>query len=128
MLKLIYCIHFVPIASRSIPGHHWEELGSTFFTPSCQVFMHVDKISLSLPCSRLSNPSSLSLSSCDRCSKPLITLVALCWTRCSVSMSPLYWGAQHWTQHWPCLLQGHVASSWSICCPPALPGLSKAAF
>lgn len=32
------------------------------------------------------------------CSRPLITFTALCWTRCGMSTSFLYWGARNWTQ------------------------------
>ncbi|XP_068782109.1 uncharacterized protein [Struthio camelus] len=42
------------------------------------------------------------LSSCDRCSSPLIILVALRWTLSSRAMSLLHWGAQHWTQDSRC--------------------------
>lgn len=37
--------------------------------------------------------------SCVICSKSLIILVTHCWSPCSVSMSPLHWGAQTRTQH-----------------------------
>ena len=114
--------------------------------------MHTDKIFLSLLCSRLNYRSSLSLSSYDRCYKPLIILVALCWT---CSMSPLNQGAQNWTLYlrcgltsaehggekitshdlqavlflmqprnrWPCLFRWHAAALWSTCCQPVLPRL-----
>jgi len=38
---LVY--QFVPIASCPVAGHHWEEAGSVFFTPSLQVFINIDK-------------------------------------------------------------------------------------
>ena len=41
---------------------------------------------LSLLFSRLNNPSSLSCSSQDLCSRPFISLVALLWTRSSISV------------------------------------------
>ena len=34
---------FVPTASGPVTGHHWEEPGSTLFSPSLQVFIHSDK-------------------------------------------------------------------------------------
>ena len=109
----------VPTASRPVTGHHWEEPGSIFFTPSHQVFIHIDKIPLSLLFSRLSCPSSLSLSSCERCSSALI-FVALHWTCSGKSMSLLYWGAQHWTQHTSCVspvLSRGAGSPPSTCWP-----------
>lgn len=42
-----------------------------------QIFIHLGKIPFSLLCSRMNNPSSLSLSSYDRLSKPIITFVTL---------------------------------------------------
>lgn len=43
--------------------------------------------------------SSLSLSSDERCSRPLIILVVLRWTCSWSSMYLLYWEAQNWTQY-----------------------------
>lgn len=56
---------------------------------------------------RQSSPSSLSLSSQKReeklrISHPFIIFVAPCWAVSSNSMSPLYWGAQHWALHSRC--------------------------
>ena len=53
----------------------------------------------SLLFSKLNKRSSLKLSSQERCSSPLIILVALLWTRSKSSMSFLYWGPQAWTQY-----------------------------
>ncbi|KAK4824270.1 hypothetical protein QYF61_012830 [Mycteria americana] len=53
----------------------------------------------SLLLSRLDNPKSLSLSSLERYSSPLIIFVALLWTRSNRSMSFLCWGSQSWTQY-----------------------------
>lgn len=64
-----------------------------------QLFIHIDKITLSLLFSRLSSPSSFSLSSYDKHSSLFIFFVALCWTCTTLSMSLLYWGVQNWTQH-----------------------------
>lgn len=47
--------------------------------------------------SRLNCPNSLCLSSEKRCFSPFIIFLALCWTVSSISMSLLYWRAQHWT-------------------------------
>ena len=52
----------------------------------------------SLLVSKLNKPSSLSLSSQERCSSPLIILVALLWTCYKSSTSFLCWGPQVWTQ------------------------------
>ncbi|KAK4832076.1 hypothetical protein QYF61_020632 [Mycteria americana] len=54
----------------------------------------------SLLFSRLNNPSSLSLSSQERCSISLIIFVALLWTCSNRSMSFLCRGLQSWTQYW----------------------------
>lgn len=35
---------FVPIDSCPTTGHHWEESGYIFFTPSLQVFIYINKI------------------------------------------------------------------------------------
>lgn len=68
---------FVPIASGPVPGHHWKEPGHVFFGLSFQVFIHINRIPLNLPFTRLSSPNFLSLSSYDRCSSPLIIFVAI---------------------------------------------------
>lgn len=49
--------------------------------------------------SMLDKPSSLSLSSYERRSRPLIILVAIHWSCSRNSMSPLYQGAQTCTQY-----------------------------
>lgn len=56
---------FVPTASSHFTACQWEESGS-FFIPSVQVFMHIDKIPPTLPFSRLERVSSLSSSSYER--------------------------------------------------------------
>ncbi|XP_063182760.1 phospholipase ABHD3 isoform X5 [Chroicocephalus ridibundus] len=53
----------------------------------------------SLLFSRLNIPNSLSLSSQERCSSPLIILVALLWTHSNRSMSFSCRGLQSWTQY-----------------------------
>lgn len=69
-----------------------------------QVLIHIDKVSLSVLFPRLNNPSSISLSLYIRCSNPLIFFMALCWTPSNMSMSLLFWLAQHWTQDFRCFL------------------------
>ena len=58
----------------------------------------VEALKKALLLSRLNKPSSLSLSSQERCSSHLLILVALRWTLSSSSSSFLKWGAQNWTQ------------------------------
>ena len=48
----------------------------------------------SLLFSRLNKPSSLRLSSKERCSSPLSTIMSLLWTRSNSSTSFLSWGPQ----------------------------------
>ena len=52
--------------------------------------------------SRLNSPSSLSLSSYQRCSSPFVLFLDFHWTLCSISMSLLYWWDQNRTQHSSC--------------------------
>lgn len=47
--------------------------------------------------SRLNNFSSLSLSWCERWTKPIVILMAFHWTCFSKTVSPLEWGRQNWT-------------------------------
>lgn len=65
---------FVPADSWPVTGHHQEEPGSIFFTPSYWVFIHIDKIPLSLLFCKLSRCSSPSLYSYNTCTSPLIAL------------------------------------------------------
>lgn len=72
------------------------------FTPSAQIVLFIDKTPFSSP-----GWTFLALSAFPhkRCSSPKIIFVALHWTLSNMSMSPLYWVAQNWTQHfqlWPC--------------------------
>ena len=48
---------------------------------------------------RLNKPSSLSLSSQERCSSPLSIFVALLWTHSNSSSSFVCWGSHVWTQY-----------------------------
>jgi len=95
---------FVPTASCTVAKHHWKDLGSVLFALSCQVFIHIYKIPPSLLLPRVKNTDSLSLSPFERCSNPLIILVALHWTLSSMSISFLDWGAKNWTQYSKCCL------------------------
>lgn len=57
---------------------------------------------LSLLFSRLNSANSLSPSSQERCSSPLMVFVAVCWDHSSKSMPLLYWRTQHRTQDSSC--------------------------
>ena len=57
----------------------------------------------SLLFSKINKPSSLNISSQERCSSPLTILVALLWTRSKSSMSFLCWGLQ---AAWLCYSSG----------------------
>ena len=96
--------HFVPTAIGPVTGHQWKEPGSISLHLLSRYLCMLIRSSPSLFCSRLNNPSSLSLSSWDRCSSPFITSVAHRWTLSSMSMSLLCWGAQNRTQHSRCNL------------------------
>lgn len=52
---------------------------------------------LSLLFPRLCSP--ITLFSQERCSRPFITLVALCWTLPTMARTLLHWAAQNWSQH-----------------------------
>jgi len=88
---------FVLIASGPVTEHHRKEPGSIFFAPSLQVFIDFSKLPLSLLFSSLNSPSSFSFSPYEKYSIALIIVTALCMD--GMSMSLMYWGAQHWTQH-----------------------------
>lgn len=82
----------MPIASCPDTGYHRKEPGSVLFALSLQVFVYVDSYPL-----ELNRPSSLSLSSQERCFMLSSIFMALCWTLCCVSMSLLCWGTHNWT-------------------------------
>jgi len=102
---------------------------SVFFISSSLPFplRYLDSLrrsSRSLLFSRLNNPSSLSLSSYHRCSNTII-FMTLHWT-----MSLLYWGAQHWTQHPRCVLpvlSREAGSPTSTCSLYTLPNITEEA-
>lgn len=82
------------------------------FHSTCQlfIFIHIDKIPLSLLLHRLKNPSSHSLSLYDRYPKTFIIFMVLWWTHSSMSLSLLHWGAHYWTQH--CCVEGKDHLPW----------------
>lgn len=64
-------------------------------SPLCPPIKYLHTLRRSL----LNHPGSLRLTSYERCSGPLITLVALCWTCSSMSMSFFSCGAQNCTKY-----------------------------
>lgn len=69
---------FVPFASGPVTGLHWKEPGSILLVPSLQIFVHMNQIPHKLfVLSRLSSPSSFSLSSQERCPSLFLISVAL---------------------------------------------------
>lgn len=67
--------HLCPLLlARILLGRVWLSL----FTSSYRVFVHIKIAPCSLSCLRLTNTTSLSLSSCVRCSGSLI-FAAVCW-------------------------------------------------
>lgn len=79
----------MPIAS---PPFQWLPQRIYICLPSPIKYLGTTRWScLSLLLSRLNSLGSLSLSSCVRCSSPLISS-ACCWPRSNKFMSPLYWG------------------------------------
>lgn len=82
-----------------------EKSGFVFFSSTPwpqQVFTHIDKIILSTLRSRLTSPSSLSLSLHVRHSTSSVIFMVPHWITSSKSLSLLYWGAQNWIQHFSC--------------------------
>ncbi|KAK4818424.1 hypothetical protein QYF61_012958 [Mycteria americana] len=79
------------ISSCPITCYLGEETDPHLSTTS---FQREIRSSLSLLFSRLNNPSSLSRSSSDLCSRAFTSFVALLWTRSSTSMSLLYSGGR----------------------------------
>ena len=78
-------------------AHPWQHDSVFFPTVNWNVIFLNSPQSLLL--SRLNSPSSLSLSSQERCSIPWIIFVALLWMCPNSSMSLLYWGPHIWTQY-----------------------------
>lgn len=92
----------VLVCSHGLWSCHWAPLKRAWLQllkPSLQVFVCVAEIPLSFLSSMLDIPSSLTLCPYERCSNPWVILLALCQTVSSVSLSALYWAAQHWTLH-----------------------------
>lgn len=82
--------HWMPLKRGSICLPY-----SMFLTPSHQIFIHIDRYTLSLLFSRLNSAMCLSLSSHNTYSKSLTIFTALHiafhWTHCSISISLFYW-------------------------------------
>lgn len=78
----------VSVASCPSTVHSLEEFGSVLPTPSHETVLDRSEILPKLSES-WKKPSSLSFSQYNMCSVLLITLVALCWTHCGMSMSYL---------------------------------------
>lgn len=104
----------------------WNFLGFNLYTLSLvllvgtiicsyQDSMHIDHILLSLFFSMLNHPYSHNLSSCERCSNPLIIFASLCWTLSITSLSLLHWRAQNWTLHSRCVSQEMSRGERSPC-------------
>lgn len=89
---------FLPIASHPV-AHDQEEPWSYLLMSSFLILQTLLKSPFSLLSSRLNSPSSLRLSSWMRYSSTLLIFVAFFWTCSRSSLSPLYWGAQNWSQH-----------------------------
>lgn len=73
---------------------------------------------------RLNHPSSLNMSSQERC---FSSLVAFCWAVSDISTSLLYWEVHDWTQHLRCLTmspqeRGSTPSACRQCCSKHSPG------
>lgn len=143
---------YVITASFPVTGLQWAQCSSIFFTLSLQVFIHKDKIPLTLLV-RLSSPSSLSLS-LKGSPVPWSSLWPL--TVSSMSMPVLQCEVLHQSEHYRCfspglnreekssvlncwqacpccrpvdhwisLRQEWIASSYSIPCPLPLPSLQS---
>lgn len=85
--SLCHCLfscHWASLKRACLHLLHTLPLGTYWWDPPWTLF------------SRLNSLSSLSLSSCERCSSPFIIFAALYWSLSTVSMSLLYWGAQNW--------------------------------
>lgn len=81
-----------------------RSLALSSFHPCFRHLYTLIKFTQSLLFTRLKSPKSLSFFSEERCSRPLITLVALHWTLSSIPMFLLYWEAWNRSQHSTCSL------------------------
>lgn len=93
---------FVPLASCPTSEHQWKEPVSVFFAPTLQVFLHMGEA----PSLSQAIPSSLGLSSQERCFNLFVIIVALHWSLSSTPMSLLTWVGQKQTQDSRCSLTG----------------------
>lgn len=71
MFRWNQMFYFVPISSNPVTRHHLA------FAPSCQVFVQIDKISLSLLSFKVNSASFYQPSLCVRCSSSFITFLTL---------------------------------------------------
>ena len=90
---------FLLISNPNLPGATWghslssyrcylgEEANPHLTTTSFQAVVGSNKVSFEPPLPWLNNPSSLSCSPQDLCSRPLTSLLTLLWTRSKASMS-----------------------------------------
>ena len=92
-------LQFVPVAPYPSLGTIEKSLAPSSWHPPLRYLKAFIRSPLSLLFCRLNKPSSLSLSSQERCFGPLIIFVALRWTLSSSYSSFLNWGAQKWTQY-----------------------------
>ena len=95
-------LQFVPMASDPPPG----TTDRSWLWPlahSLRGSLDTDEIPLHL-LFLSSSPSSLSLSTWERYSRPFVILVAFCWTPSRMSRSLLHWEVHNWTQYFRCCL------------------------
>lgn len=64
-------LHNVSIASGPVIGYHWKKPGSIIFSPSFQVFVHIDKITPKASFLQVEQPQVSQSSSKETCSRPL---------------------------------------------------------
>lgn len=92
-------ISYIPACTHCLLPWHWVWLKKAWLHLFClphQIFIYILVRSLwafTYPGWAVS--SSFNFPSHGRCSIPLLTFMALCWTCFIRSMSVLYWGAQH---------------------------------
>ena len=95
-------LNLCPLTLLLSPGTTENSLAPSSLHPSFRSLYKLMRFPLSLLYSRLKNLRFLSLFSYERCSTPLIFIVALCQIHFNKSMSPLYWGGQNWRQYSRC--------------------------
>jgi len=119
----------LPSFSHSFLSSHYQIVKKSvplLLVSSFQVLKGHNDVSLEPFLLQANQANSLNLSSQESYSSPLITLVALLWTRSKSSMSFLYWGSQAWMQcsRWGLVRaeggQSSPSPCWSplFCCIP----------